>query len=122
MHYIFEVTVREGYSVEQYADAWVRVSRYIQQAPGALGTRLHRKIDHPDTVLAIATWDSKASRDAMEADPPAEIRRLIDAQMPYVDIRFIGEFQAPEWQVLPPGYQGIGLEHMDARPTPGNTQ
>lgn len=122
MHYIFEVTVRDGYSVEQYADAWVRVSRYIQQAPGALGTRLHRKIGHPDTVLAIATWDSKASRDAMEADPPAEIRRLIDAQMPYVDIHFIGEFEAPEWQVLPPGYQGIGLEHMDARPAPGNTQ
>ena len=44
MHYIFEVHIGPGYTPEQYADAWERASRYIQKAPGAQGTRLHRKI------------------------------------------------------------------------------
>jgi len=114
VHYIFEVTVREGYTVEEYAEGWIAASRFIQQAPGARGTRLHRKIGDPKTVLAIATWDSKASRDAMESDPPTEISAIIEAQMPHVSIRFIGEFAAPEWMVLPPDYNGEGLEHLDA--------
>ena len=49
------------------AEAWVRASRLIQAAPGARGTRLHRKLDDPRVLLAIASWDSKAHRDAMEA-------------------------------------------------------
>ena len=113
MHYIFEVTVKEGYSVEEYAQGWMAASRYIQQAPGAQGTRLHRKIGDPKTVLAIATWESKQCRDAMEANPPEAIRALIDAQLPYVSIRFLGEFDAPEWLVLPPNYPSDGLAHLD---------
>ena len=38
MKYIFEVTVKDGHSAEEYADAWVRASELIQQAPGARGT------------------------------------------------------------------------------------
>ena len=113
MHYIFEVTVKEGYSVEEYAQGWIAASEFIQRAPGARGTRLHRKIGHPDTVLAIASWDSKASRDAMESNPPAEIAAIIAGQMPFVTIQFIGEFESPEWRVLPPNYDGQGLEHLD---------
>ena len=103
MHYIFEVRAKPGYSIEQYAEGWVAVSELIQQAPGALGTRLHRKIGDPDAGLAIASWDSKASRDAMESDPPEQIAALIAAQKPFIDIRFLGEFEFPEWIVLPPG-------------------
>lgn len=36
MKYIFEVTVKDGHSAEEYADAWVRASELIQQAPGAV--------------------------------------------------------------------------------------
>ncbi len=115
MHYIFEVTVKEGYSVESYAEGWMAASHYIQQAPGARGTRLHRKANDPATVLAIATWDSKASRDAMEANPPEQIAAIIDAQLPFVDIRFLGEYDDPDWIVLPPQYKGAGLEHLDAQ-------
>lgn len=114
MHYIFEVTVNEGYTVEDYAEGWMAASRYIQQAPGARGTRLHRKVGDPSTVLAIATWDSKDSRDAMEANPPEQIKAIIDAQMPHVTIRFLGEFEAPEWLVLPPHYEGDGMRHLDS--------
>ena len=58
MHYLFEVTAKPGYSIEQYAESWVRASELIQRAPGAQGTRLHRKIGDERTALAIATWKS----------------------------------------------------------------
>lgn len=101
MHFIFEVHIRPGYTAEQYADAWVRASRLIQRAAGAQGTRLHRKIGDPDVLLAIATWESKAARDAMEARHDEEIAAIIATQAEFVDIRVIGEFEAPEWVVLP---------------------
>lgn len=102
MIFVFEVQVRPGYAAEQYAEAWVRASEIIQRAPGARGTRLHRKIGAPDRLLAIASWDDKASRDAMEARPADDVRRIIASQAEFVDIRVVGEFQDPEWVVLPP--------------------
>jgi heme-degrading monooxygenase HmoA len=101
MHFIFEVRIRPGYTPEQYAEAWVRASRIIQRAPGAQGTRLHRKIGEPDVLLAIATWESKAVRDAMESQQSQEVLDIIEAQSEFVDIRVIGEYEAPEWVVLP---------------------
>jgi quinol monooxygenase YgiN len=101
MHFIFEVKIKPGYTAEQYAHAWVRASEIIQQAPGAQGTRLHRKIGNPDTLLAIATWESKAARDAMESALPAKVRNIIEAEAEFVDVRVLGEFEAPEWTVIP---------------------
>jgi heme-degrading monooxygenase HmoA len=106
MLYLFKVTLSPGYSAEEYADAWVRASQFIQRAPGARGTRLHRSLEDPRVLLAIATWDSKAARDAMEADPPEQIRAIIASQTPHVSIERIGEFDAPEWTVLPPQDEG----------------
>jgi heme-degrading monooxygenase HmoA len=103
VHFIFEVHIKPGYSAEQYAAAWVRASRIIQQAPGARGTRLHRKIGDPDVLLAIATWDSKAVRDAVESRQDERVRRIIAAEAEFVDVRVIGEFEAPEWEVVPDG-------------------
>lgn len=103
MHYIFEVVLKPGYSAEQYADAWIRASEIIQRAPGAQGTRLHRKIGDPSRLLAIATWDSKSARDAMESRLPDRVQEIIAEQTPFVEINLIGEFEAPEWTVLPPG-------------------
>ena len=102
MFYMFAVHITDpDYSAEQYADACIRTSEYIQRAPGARGTRLHRKIGDPNTLLAIASWDSKAARDAMEANPPEEIAAIIATQSPHVRIEFLGEFESPEWEVLP---------------------
>lgn len=103
MIFVFEVRIKPGHTAEQYADAWVRASELIQRAPGALGTRLHRKLDDPNVLLAIASWESKETRDAMEGTPQDEIRSVIASQAPFVDIRLIGEFADPEWVVLPPG-------------------
>ena len=70
MFYIFAVHIIDpDYSAEHYAEAWVRTSEYIQSAPGARGTRLHRKIGDPNTLLAIASWDSKDARDASGQGP-----------------------------------------------------
>jgi heme-degrading monooxygenase HmoA len=99
MHFVFEVHIKPGHTAEQYADAWVRASRIIQQAPGARGTRLHRKIGDPDVLLAIATWESKAARDAMEARTSQRVRDIIAEQAQFVDIEVIGEFEDADWVV-----------------------
>jgi heme-degrading monooxygenase HmoA len=99
--FVFEVHVQPGHTAEAYADAWVRASELIQQAPGARGTRLHRRIGDDSTLLAIASWDSKAARDAMEATPSAEVEAIIREQAEFVDVRVIGEFEEPDWVVEP---------------------
>lgn len=103
MIYLFTIEVTDpGHRAEDYADAWVRASELIQRQPGARGTRLHRCSTDDRKLLAIATWDSKASRDAMEADPPAGVEEIIASQVPHVRIERIGEFEDPDWVVLPP--------------------
>ena len=101
MKFIFEVRIKDGYTAEQYADAWVRASRLIQQAPGAKGTELHRKIGDDRTLLAIASWESKEARDAAETARDPRVRAIIDAAAEFVDIRILGEFEDPEWVVEP---------------------
>jgi len=101
MLYVFEVTTQPGYAPEQYADAWVRASRLIQQAPGARGTRLHRSLDSPERLLAIARWDSKADRDAMEQRNDERVAAIIASAAPYITFKPIGSFADPEWVVLP---------------------
>ena len=99
MIFVFEVHVHAGHTAEAYAEAWVRASEIIQRAPGARGTRLHRKIGDDRKLLAIASWDSKAARDTMEANPSAEVQRIIAEQAEFVDVRVIGEFEDPDWIV-----------------------
>tara|TARA_R110002126_G_scaffold29402_3_gene97175 strand:- start:98 stop:412 length:315 start_codon:yes stop_codon:yes gene_type:complete len=102
MKYIFEVHIKEGFHAEDYADAWVRASQLIQQAPGAKGTELHRKIGDPRTLIAIAHWENKTDRDAMEGKPSEAVAKIIKGAARFCDIRFIGEFDEPEWVVVPP--------------------
>ena len=101
MKYLFEVHIKPGHRAEEYADAWVRASEIIQRAPGARGTMLHRKIGDPTTLLAIASWNSKAERDAMERQHDPTVKQIIDSAAGCCDIRFIGEFEEPEWVVMP---------------------
>ena len=103
MKFLFEVRIKEGHTAEEYAEAWVRASEIIQQAPGARGTELHRKIGDPNTLIAIASWESKQQRDAMEKEPSPEVDDIIRRAAPYVEITPIGEFEDPEWVVMPPG-------------------
>ncbi len=101
MIFVFEVYVREGYAAEDYADAWVRASKIIQSAAGAKGTRLHRCLGDARKLLAIASWESKDARDAMESNLPERATTIIRSQAEFVDVRPIGEFEDPEWEVQP---------------------
>lgn len=103
MKYLFEVHIKEGHTAEEYAEAWVRASEIIQRATGARGTKLHRKLDDPYVLIAIASWDSKADRDAMENRHDPEVAEIIRSAAYCCDIRPIGEFDEPEWVVMPPG-------------------
>jgi hypothetical protein len=76
MKFIFEVRIKPAHTPEQYAATWVRVSQILQQAPGARGTRLHRKIGDPNRLLAIASWESKSARDAMEVAAMRQCNRF----------------------------------------------
>jgi heme-degrading monooxygenase HmoA len=101
MIFVFEVRMRPGATAEQYAEAWVRASEIIQRAPGARGTRLHRKIGEPGVLLAIASWESKQARDAAERERDPRVQEILDAQSRFVEIRVVGAFEDPEWTVLP---------------------
>ena len=52
-------------------------------------------------LLAIAIWESKLQRDAMEASPSDAVKTIIASQAPFVDIRVVGEFDDPQWVVEP---------------------
>lgn len=113
MKFLFEVRVKDGYTVEQYAQAWEEASEILQRSPGALGTYLHRKIGSEDTLLAIAHWDSKAARDAKDDNADARVKEIMARHARYCDIRVIGEFEEPQWQVLPPASRS---GESDSRP------
>ena len=79
MKYMFEVHIKNGYRAEDYAAAWVEASDIIQRAPGARGTELHQKIGDPKVLIAIASWDSKESRDAMEGRHNPEVAAILSS-------------------------------------------
>ncbi len=101
MKFIFEVRVKPGFTVEEYAQGWVEASEIIQQTPGARGTYLHRKIGEPDKVLAIAHWDSKADRDAKDDSRSEKVKAILAKHAKVCEVTVIGEFDEPEWQALP---------------------
>ena len=101
MKYIFEVTINPGWQIEDYVEIWIAESEIIQRQPGARGTKLHRAINQPDKLLAIAGWESKAARDAalerLRHDP--RIVALRESRDSMVAFRLIGEFEDPAWIV-----------------------
>lgn len=100
MKFIFQVFIKPGCTAEQYAEAWIRASELIQRAPGARGTRLHRRVGKSGELLAIAEWDSKEQRDAAQQGDP-RIDEIIKEAAQFCDIRLLGEFEEAEWVVLP---------------------
>jgi heme-degrading monooxygenase HmoA len=99
--FVFEVRIRPGHSADAYAKAWLEASEMIQRAPGARGTRLHRKRGDPDVLLAIASWESKEARDDAERARDPRVQAILDEQAEHVEIRVLGEFDDPEWVVEP---------------------
>jgi quinol monooxygenase YgiN len=61
--YIFQVEVRPGED-RAFIQSWHNGSIPIQQSPGALGTRLHKKRGEEHVYIAIAEWESREARQA----------------------------------------------------------
>lgn len=101
MKFIFEVHMKPGHTVEEYAEGWLRASEIMQQTPGARGTYLHRKIGDASVALAIAHWESKEARDAKDDRAHPLVREILDRHKEICEIKVIGEFEEPEWHVLP---------------------
>ena len=66
---------------------------------------MHRDLNDPDRLLAIASWASKDLRDAAEGNRPDAVRQIIEAQAKHVRIRVVGEFADPEWEVTPGSHE-----------------
>ena len=102
MKYVFLIRIKEGHTQEEYAAAWKCASAVIQRMPGALGTRLHRAIGDPRTLLAIAEWESKEARDEamahLKQDP--ETREAIGRHLRFGDFSPVGEFDEADWSVI----------------------
>lgn len=65
--FIFEVKVNDGQD-DIFIEHWHKGSIPIQEMPGALGTKLHKKIGEEHTYIAIAEWESlDARKTAMKA-------------------------------------------------------
>lgn len=103
MKFIFEVEIKKGCTEQQFVEAWQQGSAIIQRQPGAQGTLLHRFIGSPSKLLAIASWESLEHRNAaMERlSSDAQIRPFLTLHEQFGDVRIIGEFEEPQWRVLP---------------------
>ena len=104
MKFIFQIKIRPGHTPDEYVAAWESGSRIIQRKPGARGTRLHRTIGDPSTLLAIAEWDSKEARDKAMIELGASdeaTRAILGKPLEYGELFMIGEYDDPEWTVLP---------------------
>ena len=69
MHYLFEVTAKPGYTIEQYAEAWVKASELIQQAPGAQGQYAY--VD-PNQVQGAVYVPAQQTQPAQTQQPGAQ--------------------------------------------------
>ena len=58
-------------------------------------------IGSTDTLLAIATWESKAHRDAKDDRRDDTVRAILEKHAQNCEITVIGEFDEPQWAVLP---------------------
>lgn len=66
--FIWKIKISDESQVKPFIANWREASIVLQEYAGARGTRLHKSCDDPLELYTIAEWDSKADRDAMEAD------------------------------------------------------
>jgi hypothetical protein len=101
MKFIFEVIVKPPFTVDEYAANWIKASEIMQATAGAMGTRLHRDINDRNRLVAIASWQSKAARDLKDDTRDETVRQIMAEHHTTCVIRVIGEFDEPEWEVIP---------------------
>lgn len=96
MKFIFEIKIKKGHSVKQYADAWKKGSKIIQSQKGAQGTILYHKIGDQKNLIAIASWKSKKTRDAAMRrldKTGVKVREVLDKHNKYGATKHLGNFE-----------------------------
>jgi hypothetical protein len=53
-------------------------------------------IGDPDRLIAIAQWENKTSRDAMELQHNPDVAEIVRTAAAFCEIRPMGEFEDPE--------------------------
>jgi hypothetical protein len=101
--FLFQIRIKPGRTIEEYADIWARGSQIIQKMPGARGTRLHCAIGDPDMLLTVADWESTEARDSAMAELNAdeETSAFLRLHLEVGDFIAVGEYDDAEWTVLP---------------------
>ncbi len=78
---IYTWRVKPG-TEEAFRRHWVRGTEIVRDLCGAWGSRLHRAED--GLMIAYAHWPSKAERDRVWHNLPAEAQREVEAMRSYV--------------------------------------
>lgn len=95
MKFLFKVNIKDGHSEQEYIEAWKNGSTIIQKSEGAKGTILYRKTGEPETLIAIAEWESKELRDrAMEIlDKNADLQTILRNHKQFGETEVLGNFE-----------------------------
>lgn len=96
MKFIFKIKIKGRHSEQEYISAWKKGSAVIQTSDGAQGTVLYRKIGEPGTLIAIAEWESKESRDIAMKKLDAmdsETQKILNWHKNYGEVEILGNFE-----------------------------
>lgn len=66
--FIWKIQLNPKFTEQEFIDFWRETSAILQNYKGAAGTVMHKVEGEHRTYMAIASWRTKADRDAMQAD------------------------------------------------------
>ncbi|MBI4414935.1 MAG: antibiotic biosynthesis monooxygenase [Candidatus Kerfeldbacteria bacterium] len=118
MKFLFTIKLKPGATEQQYVDAWKKGSAIIQQSEGAQGTVLYRSLDGLGRFIAIATWESKAARDAAMKklkEAALGVRQILNRHKEFGETTILGNFEevaeVRDAKTRPYDRRGRGREH-----------
>jgi heme-degrading monooxygenase HmoA len=66
--YIWKIKLDNPDREDEFIQHWKDGSTILQQFPGALGTHMHKVRGEEHSFFAVAEWESKDARDAMQKE------------------------------------------------------
>ncbi|MEK7603187.1 MAG: hypothetical protein AAB459_03015 [Patescibacteria group bacterium] len=66
--FIWKIQIDRKFTEQEFINFWRETSTILQKYKGAAGTIIHKVEGEERTYMAIASWQTKADRDAMQAD------------------------------------------------------
>jgi heme-degrading monooxygenase HmoA len=66
--FIWKIKLNDDIAEDEFIKHWHDSSAVLQEYPGAKGTLIHKARNEERTFFLVAQWESKAARDAMQAE------------------------------------------------------